>query len=119
MSGYAPILGFMNYFYSLILSSSILFFFLKKNKIHYLFFFNNINRLILKNINWTTKNESSETSFSVLQGNIPQEFKWIDHHLMNSVNRYLDLISKVDSDIILMPETAVPFSSNYFRDHLE
>lgn len=46
---------------------------------------------------------------TLLQGNIPQDLKWLPEQRMNTLNLYLELTRKHwDSQIVIWPETAAP-----------
>jgi apolipoprotein N-acyltransferase len=46
---------------------------------------------------------------ALLQGNIPQEFKWLTSYQLPSMARYLQLSqANRDADLIIWPETAIP-----------
>jgi apolipoprotein N-acyltransferase len=46
---------------------------------------------------------------ALIQGNVPQEFKWLSDYQIPSMQRYLQLSQEHrDADIIIWPETAIP-----------
>jgi len=46
---------------------------------------------------------------ALIQGNVPQEFKWLSGYQIQSMQRYLHMSQKNrDANIIIWPETAVP-----------
>lgn len=62
----------------------------------------------LGEIAWT-KPSSDPIKVALLQGNIPQEFKWHSDYQIPSMRRYLQLArANRDAQLIVMPETAVP-----------
>ena len=62
----------------------------------------------LSNISWTQPVGDSK-KIALIQGNIPQEFKWDSGYQIPSMERYLQLSqAHQDADIIIWPETAIP-----------
>lgn len=60
-------------------------------------------------VNWVTEDESSQTSFALIQGNIAQEQKWKPSERWPTLMKYLELSQKNwQSDIIVWPEAAIP-----------
>lgn len=62
-------------------------------------------------IQWTEKISQQATTVSLLQGNISQDVKWTPEWLNKTMMTYLDLVRKEKSDLILLPETAIPLLS--------
>ena len=72
--------------------------------------------LLLGKIDWTTP-LGSPIKVSLLQGNIPQEKKWLPETKLPTLKLYQEMTEKNwDSDLIIWPETAIP---GYFREHME
>jgi apolipoprotein N-acyltransferase len=70
----------------------------------------------LGKIEWTTP-IYNPIKVSLLQGNIPQEEKWLPKSLQPTLDLYQDMTAESwDSDLIIWPETAIP---GYFRDHMD
>ncbi len=63
-------------------------------------------------IQWTEKISQKSTTVSLLQGNISQDVKWTPEWLNRTMMTYLDMIRQEKSDLILLPETAIPLLSN-------
>ena len=63
-------------------------------------------------IQWTEKISRKSTTVSLLQGNISQDVKWTPEWLNRTMMTYLDMIRQEKSDLILLPETAIPLLSN-------
>ncbi len=62
----------------------------------------------LSSISWTQAIDNP-LKVALVQGNIPQEFKWAEGNLIPSMQRYLKLSQENrDADIIIWPETAIP-----------
>lgn len=64
--------------------------------------------LLLFRFPWTQPIDKPLT-VALLQGNVPQEFKWLADYRWPSMQRYLQLSqSQRDVDLIVWPETAIP-----------
>lgn len=62
----------------------------------------------LAKVHWTTLADEP-TTFSAMQGNIPQQIKWDPDFLRDQIVVYLGLTENDwDRDLILWPETAIP-----------
>ncbi|MFK5969027.1 MAG: apolipoprotein N-acyltransferase [Candidatus Marithrix sp.] len=62
----------------------------------------------LLEINWT-KPIDKPFKVALIQGNIPQEFKWLSGFQLPSMQRYLEASQlHRDADLIIWPETAIP-----------
>lgn len=64
--------------------------------------------LILGLFQWTQRLQQAPTLVSLIQGNISQEIKWSEEWAMKTLDVYLKLIEEETSDLILLPETAIP-----------
>lgn len=53
--------------------------------------------------------EHPDRTVALIQGNIPQDVKWNADFLNETMRRYAELSAKVQADIIIWPEAAVPF----------
>lgn len=63
---------------------------------------------LLAKVQWTTLAEKP-TTFSAMQGNIPQQIKWDPDFLRDQIVTYLGLTENDwNRDLILWPETAIP-----------
>ncbi|MFC3152141.1 apolipoprotein N-acyltransferase [Litoribrevibacter euphylliae] len=67
-------------------------------------------------INWTEAQR--EVSVTLMQGNIPQEKKWQKEYRPVSLSTYRQLNRNVDSDLIIWPETAIPYFKHQVSDWL-
>ena len=67
---------------------------------------------LLSGLSWTQPVGKAK-QVALIQGNIPQEFKWLSGFQLPSMQRYLEL-SKThrDADIIIWPETAIAMFYN-------
>jgi apolipoprotein N-acyltransferase len=63
----------------------------------------------LKLVDWVVPDESTRTSFALIQGNVSQEKKWLPSERWPTLMKFLDL-SRVnwDADIVIWPEAAIP-----------
>lgn len=63
---------------------------------------------LLSGVSWTQP-INKPLKIALIQGNVPQEYKWISSFQIPSMQRYLQLSqAHRDADIIIWPETAVP-----------
>ncbi len=62
----------------------------------------------LKFHQWTRPVPGNPISVTLLQGNIPQDMKWLPERAVATLETYLDLVRSADSDLIVLPETALP-----------
>lgn len=69
--------------------------------------------------NWTTPLPGPPTRVSLLQGNIPQELKWRPERAIETLEIYLRLTRAAETELILLPETALPmFNVNVPPEYL-
>lgn len=61
----------------------------------------------LKNLSWTNP-AGAPIHVRLLQGNVPQEFKFSQAQIQNTLDMYLGLITSKSADLIVTPETAIP-----------
>lgn len=64
---------------------------------------------LLSLFNWTNKT-GEPVSVSLLQGNIPQETKWNELIVTQTIQQYLAMVKQTRSDLVVLPETALPFA---------
>jgi len=62
---------------------------------------------LLKLVEWTTP-IGKPFSASLIQGNIPQDMKWSPEEAQNTINQYLTMTKNSNSQLIILPETALP-----------
>jgi apolipoprotein N-acyltransferase len=73
----------------------------------------------LKHIEWTTPT-GTQTSVSLLQGNVAQDMKWREDRMIATLNAYREMTTASKSRLIVLPETALPlFLHQVPRDYLE
>ncbi len=65
----------------------------------------------LEKMNWTHP-EGRPVTVSLLQGNIPQDRKWDDEALSDTLDIYMRLALSSRSRLIILPETAIPMFKN-------
>ncbi|TXD96129.1 apolipoprotein N-acyltransferase [Psychrobacter frigidicola] len=65
--------------------------------------------LWLINPQWTTPKGTPDLSVSLIQGNIPQDLKWLTEYQVETLNIYAKLTStEWGRDIVLWPESSIP-----------
>ncbi|MCK5720152.1 MAG: apolipoprotein N-acyltransferase [Thiomargarita sp.] len=127
LGGFAPILGIYGVSWFIALTATLLLFlWLKRQFIWQILlaitFIWGTGWLFL-DISWTNKIDKP-LKVALIQGNIPQEFKWLSNYQIPSMHRYLEMSQKHrDADIIIWPETAIPLLYHevklYFPDFIE
>jgi apolipoprotein N-acyltransferase len=65
----------------------------------------------LKTITWTSP-YGKPISVRLLQGNVPQEMKFVEEHILATLDLYRDMIRAAPADLIATPETAMPLLSS-------
>ena len=66
-----------------------------------------------------TKSDGKPFQVSLVQGNVPQELKWVPEHLQPTLDLYQHLTEQHwDSKIIIWPEAAVPITLQDAQDYL-
>lgn len=65
----------------------------------------------LKTVDWTQVN-GQPISVRLLQGNVPQEMKFENEHIVATLLMYYDMIRQAPADLIATPETAIPLLVN-------
>lgn len=65
--------------------------------------------LLIKNIDWTSPDNSRKTTISLVQGNISQSLRWNRAQLINTLSTYYSLTKPLltSSDIIIWPEATI------------
>jgi len=115
LSGFIPIIGEFGVTWLVVINASLLVYIWK----NYYYF----KRLLLPcllaitlwitgyqlmTVNWTTPIDKP-IKVALIQGNIPQEFKWTEAFRVDSVLRYLTVSQQNrDADLIIWPETSIP-----------
>jgi len=92
--------------------------FTKKNITVLVTFFSLLVVQINMDSSWTTKSEK-EVSLSIIQPNINQNIKFSEEELTNLKNKYINMAANTASDLIILPETALPYVYNPNKDFFE
>lgn len=72
----------------------------------------------LQHIEWTHK--TGELTVSAVQGNVPQDKKWLPEMINPTLNKYFEQTRQHwDSDLIVWPETAVTILLQKFQPYLD
>lgn len=127
LKGYAPFLSVYAVSLAVVLTSAlvVMIFLGLKEKNKKLIYFSVIGIIliwalgaILNLISWT-KPVGKPVQISLVQGNIPQELKWVPDHVKPTLKLYQTLTEQHwDSKIIIWPEAAVPIPFQDAKDYL-
>ncbi len=127
LSGFAPSLGVYGVTWFTVLTAGLLAYSIQLRKLDWRMVLIGLaiwgGGWLLSGISWTQP-VGSPVQVALLQGNIPQEFKWLSDYQLPSMNRYLQLSqAHRDADLIIWPETAIPLFYHdvptYFPGFLE
>lgn len=121
MTSFAPITGVFGIsFLAVLLGASLVEIFRKK----YTYFAISSALLMVGaalwfiNPSWTTKTKET-LSVSLVQGNIPQDLKWQEQYLLDTLAIYDDLSqNEWGQDIVLWPEAAIPLFQDEAEDYI-
>lgn len=69
----------------------------------------------LKQIEWTTA-KGKPITVTLLQGNIPQELKFLPEVLHQQLQTYLELSNKNKAQLVVMPESSIPLLRSQIPD---
>ena len=64
--------------------------------------------MLLGTVEWTEP-DGDPTRVALVQGNIPQDLKWRPEKAYETLDHYARLVSATSADLIVLPETALPF----------
>jgi apolipoprotein N-acyltransferase len=65
--------------------------------------------LSLDQVRWTTPKATAPLSVSLIQGNIPQDLKWLTEYRIRTLEIYADLSSSEwGRDLVVWPESSIP-----------
>ena len=56
---------------------------------------------------------------SLLQGNIPQDLKWTRDIIVQTINQYAQMTAQTKSDLVVLPETALPVAIDTQQTNLK
>lgn len=73
---------------------------------------------LFKLVEWTTPT-TKPISVALLQGNIPQDLKWVPEIAISTLNQYLNMAETSKAKLIIMPETALPILSSELPTELK
>ncbi|WP_256203595.1 apolipoprotein N-acyltransferase [Nitrosomonas sp. Nm58] len=109
-SGFAPVVGVYGISFLLVLSAAWLTsWFEQRHAWRFLCFLAGVwgLGLGLQWINWTNP-QGDPVAVSLLQGNIAQDLKWREDHVVTTMDAYAGLIRESNSRLIVTPEISIP-----------
>lgn len=121
LKGYVPVVGAYGMGFLLALTASVLVAGHQK-QIHYKYVFLPIivvwgGGFFLQSLEWTTS-IGNAISVALIQGNIPQDQKWLPQNKINTLLNYQQLTEQHwDKDIIIWPESAIPAYLSQVKDN--
>lgn len=113
LNGFAPLLGVYGVSWIIALTASFIVFAFQSNLKKQLVVLAMLVTIwgsgwLLSSISWTQAVDKP-LKIALVQGNVPQEFKWLEGNQIPSIRRYLELSqAHRDADIIIWPETSIP-----------
>ncbi|NJO14282.1 MAG: apolipoprotein N-acyltransferase [Thioploca sp.] len=112
LRGFAPLLGVYGLSWLAVLTAGLLAYSFHSKKLDWRIGLIGIviwsGGWLLSHYSWTQPT-GNPIQVALLQGNIPQEFKWLSGYQLPSMERYLQLSqANRDADLIIWPETAIP-----------
>lgn len=112
LRGFAPLLGVYGLSWLVVLTAGLLAYSFHSKKLDWRIGLTGIviwiSGWLLSHHSWTQPT-GNPIQVALLQGNIPQEFKWLSGYQLPSMERYLQLSqAHRDADLIIWPETAIP-----------
>ncbi|WP_430459937.1 apolipoprotein N-acyltransferase [Thalassolituus sp. LLYu03] len=117
LAGWAPVIGSYGISFILLLSTSGLWFAARQRRLVWLLpllFWP--AGLILQSQEWT--HTTGELNVAAVQGNIPQDKKWLREWISPTINAYYQQTSEHwDADLILWPETAMTLLLDQFQPY--
>lgn len=119
LSGWAPVLSVYGLsFFTAITAGVIYYGFRQKKPLLLILMLIWPAGYFLQKVQWTTPGD--DLVVSAVQGNIPQERKWLREQFGPTLNTYLsETHNHWDSDLILWPETAVTIFKDQFQSYLD
>lgn len=111
LAGYAPVFGVWGMSWAIAMSAGLLLWLFKNRS----WFVASITLSLLwsvggllQGVEWV-KPIDKPVDIALLQGNIPQEKKWLQSEFMPTLKSYVSMTkSNMDADVIVWPETAIP-----------
>jgi len=126
LGGFAPILGVYGIGVLVALCASCLVMLTQRHKMQALALFGALLVAggLLRQVEWT-RASGQPITVRLLQGDIPQDQKFDEAHLVDILVRYRDMMTAAPADLIATPETAIPILARYlppgyldmFRDY--
>lgn len=111
LSGFAPLIGLYGVSWLTAFTASLLVVLYRNKKLLYLFFLVILwssGRMLLQ-VDWSQAVDKPPLKVALLQGNIPQDFKWLPDYQTPTLDRYFELSrNNYDVDLMVWPETAIP-----------
>ena len=112
LAGFAPIIGVYGISLVLVSSAVLLFLWLERGGVrawHYLLPLVVIwlGGFSLQQVDWV-KPEGEPVTISLLQGNIAQDLKWREDHVITTMETYARLVLESNSRLIVTPEISIP-----------
>jgi len=119
LKGWAPIFSVYGLSFISALTSAALYYSIRnKQPIYLVILLTWPIGFFLQNISWTE--QGRDLKVSAVQGNIPQEIKWLPEQRSPTINAYLEQTRQHwDSDLVLWPETAVTVLKDQFQAYLD
>jgi apolipoprotein N-acyltransferase len=120
LAGYAPLLGVYGVsLVAAVIAGSLAMMWLRKGRygvaliaLSLLWFGGEALRLV----EWT-RAQGEPFKVSLLQGNIPQEMKFREERLVNTLETYRRMVQQSDARLIVLPETALPLLRHELPEH--
>jgi apolipoprotein N-acyltransferase len=69
-------------------------------------------------VSWVAS-QGQPISVSLLQGNIPQDLKWTRETIVQTINQYAQMTAQTKSDLVVLPETALPVAIDTQQTNLK
>ncbi|MDP1558877.1 MAG: apolipoprotein N-acyltransferase [Nitrosomonas sp.] len=115
LAGFAPIIGVYGVSLVLLLSAALLFLWFEQGLRAWRYSLSLgiiwLGGFCLQSIDWV-KPIGEPVTVSLLQGNIAQDLKWREDHVVKTMETYARLILESDSRLIVTPEIAIPLFRN-------
>ncbi|MFL1732663.1 apolipoprotein N-acyltransferase [Moraxella oculi] len=110
LTGFAPVLGVFGVsFMAVLFSASLVELFRQNLRFFVLSALVLMLNAALSWVDWTWQKPNDRLSVSLVQGNIPQDLKWLTQYRERTLEIYADLSSNEwGRDVIIWPEAAIP-----------
>ena len=120
LAGLVPIAGVYGVSWVSVLSAGLIFLSLKEGRLAWLRYLSVVAAIwigagFMTKIHWT-EGSGDKVRVALVQGNVPQDLKWLPEQRQPTVDRYVSLTRKHwDADLIVWPEAALPGTYNTFE----